>query len=263
MNKLLLVFVFLLLPDLAFGASFAKQSLFLSKTPVTEGETVLIHAVVANESNVKFTGSVVFKNGDTKIGSVAATIAAGGANTVSLSWKPSAGSHTVAAELTATDGTVVEKQSANFSIAEKPKPATAFATDSNSAAAIESSDKIQSQIGSLSPAAQQATKPAFTIIDGLRSGAADVLDSQIESTKKKIAGTPKTGLVAGESVTQDASINNPWGMALNALYTIYLYVLTVLRFVIGNAALFYPLLAIAFLYFLWRMFRRYRRPSYN
>ncbi len=114
----------IILPFSAHAATFAKQSLFLSKTPVTEGDTVLIHAVVANDGTAKFDGDVVFKDADTKIGSVAVSIAQGGANAVSVSWKPAAGSHNITAELTASGGAVVESESATFLINEKPKPAS-------------------------------------------------------------------------------------------------------------------------------------------
>jgi hypothetical protein len=46
---------------------------------------------------------------------------------------------------------------------------------------------------------------------------------------------------------------------LTILYTIYFYILTLVRFVVGSAGVFYPVLALLFLYFLYRMFRRYRR----
>lgn len=253
----------LLLPSLVFGAGFAKQSLFLSKTPVQEGETVLIHAVVANDAGAKFAGSVVFTDADAKIGSVAVTIAAGGANTVSLSWKPAAGSHVVSAALTGSDGTVAEKESATFVINEKPKPVLLAPTSSASAAAVESSQNIQNQIGSLSPTAEQVSKPAFTVIDGLRSRAADIIDSQLASTKAKLAATPQTGIVAGSEITQDPKIQNPWGTFWTVAYTLYLYLLTLLRFVIGNAGVFYPVLALAFFYLLWKMYKRFRRPAWE
>src|SRR6185369_15427299 len=266
MRRTFFVLALLLLPTFAFAAGFAKQSLFLSKTPVQEGETVLIHAVVANEATAKFDGTVVFKDGETKIGSVAVSIAQGGASAVSLSWKPAAGSHSITAELTSGAGVVVEKQSAIFAIAAKPKPVetSVFSTlASSSPAAVESSQDIQNKIGSFSPTAENVSKPAFNFFDGLRATAADFIDSQLASTKTKLASTPKSGIVAGESTTSDPKIQNPWGTALTVLYTIYIYVLTILRFLIGNAGVFYPLLAAIFIYFLWRTYRRFRRPAWE
>ena len=58
------------------------------------------------------------------------------------------------------------------------------------------------------------------------------------------------------------SVSNPAGSFWYVLQTLYFYLLTVLRFIVGSAGVFYPVVAILFLYFLWRMFRRFRRPAY-
>ncbi len=263
MRKTAVVFMLLLLPALASGAGFAKQSLFLSKSSVTEGETVLIHAVVNNDATEKFAGSLIFSdNSSRNIGSVPVSLAAGESSVVSVSWKPAAGSHTVVAELKAGAETI-EKQSATFVIAEKPKPAvTADSNAAQYAAAVESSAAIQKQIDSLSPQAASATAPVFTLLDGARSAAADVLDTQIANTKTKLgAGAGNPGEVLGASDVQQAG-SNPSGAFWYIAQTLYLYLLTILRFIVGSAGVFYPVLAIIFLFVLWKIFRRFRRPAY-
>jgi hypothetical protein len=261
MKKSLGVLVLFFIPSLALAAGFAKQSLFLSKSPVTEGDAVRIYAVLSNETSTAFNGTVVFSDNSQKIGDAPASIPAGGTQTVSVAWKPTAGTHPVTAKLETGSGAVVESESASFDIASKPKPAT-ITTGSSSIAAVESSLQIQNQIGSFSPAAKSATEPFFNVVDSLRSTAADFIDTQLASTKAKLASTPKTGIVAGESVTQDTIISNPWGMTMTVFFTLYIYLLTVLRFIISNAGVFYPVLAIAFLYSLWKMYRHFRRPAY-
>jgi hypothetical protein len=241
----------------AAAAGFAKQSLFLSKEPVTEGETVLIHAVVANENAQKFSGDVVFKDGDTNVGSVAVAIASGGANAVSVSWKPSAGSHAVTAELTDTNGTVVEQQNATFKIEKKPD--TTQNKDS-SAAAVESSRKIQDKIEDYSPAAASAVAPVFSTIDSARSKAADALDSGINWAKDKTGGK-EVGEVLGSS-TKNPSSSSIMDTLWFILATVALYALTVLRFIVGSAGIFYPVFALFVFFVLWRTYKRFRRPSY-
>src|SRR3989344_7118699 len=124
----ILLGLLLITPLSAGAAGFAKDSLFLSKSPVTEGETVFIHAVVANDNASAFTGNVVFSvqdgsasGGKDSIGSVAVTLPPGGAQAVSVSWQPTGGSHKVTAELTAGDGTVAESEHATFAVQEKPE----------------------------------------------------------------------------------------------------------------------------------------------
>ena len=118
--------VLFIAPVLVSAAGFAKQSLFLSKSPVTEGETVLIHAVVANDTAEKFKGEVQLKSGDTKIGAVPVTLerwrSAHGLCFVESRW-PALTPCT--AELKAGDGVVAESEQATFVVLEIPKPAVA------------------------------------------------------------------------------------------------------------------------------------------
>jgi hypothetical protein len=256
MQKLLALLGFLLLPSFAFGAGFAQQSIFLSKSSVVEGDTVLIHTVVQNDSQAAFPGNVVIEDGDIKVGSVPVTLDAGEAQAVSVSWKPAAGSHKITAQLQDAGGTVVESESQSFSIQAKPKPAAEAAKPgaSDSAAAVESSADIQAKIDGLSPAAGGALAPVFKLVDGGRNAIADVLDGQIAQTKPKL--TPIPGVVAGTS-TIKAPDQGSWFSSI--FHTVYFYILTVLRFVVGSAGVFYPLLAVVFFYILWRTFKRFRR----
>jgi len=145
----------------------------------------------------------------------------------------------------------------------KPKPAPApVAASTNStqaAAAVDSSQNIQNGIAQYSPQAASVAQPLFTLIDSGRASAADALDTQIENTKKALG--PGAGNVLGAEETKNAG-SDPLGAVWFILRTLYLYLLTLLRFIVGSAAVFYPALAIAFLYFVWKLFSRFRRSAY-
>jgi hypothetical protein len=246
------------LPTAAFGAGFAQQSIFLSKSSVVEGETVLIHTVVQNDLAAKFPGQLVVRDGETRVGAVPVELDPGEAQAVSVSWKPGAGSRTIVAELQDKAGTVVESESATFSIKARPKPVAPKATTTQVAAAVESSDSIQNKINDLSPAAGGAVAPFFRLVDGSRSSIADVLDSQLAKTKPKVAQNPLPGVVAGaQSETPQTPEPTSWFWSI--IYTVYFYILTVARFIVGSAGIFYPLLAVLFFFTLWRTYRRFRR----
>ena len=246
-----------LYPEAARAAQFAPSALFLSKEAVVEGDTVLIHAVIQNDAVAKFPGNLVIRDGEEQVGSVPTTLAANEVRAVSVSWTPGPGSHTITAQLQDQGGTVVKSETKTFEVAAKPKPkaaAAASSKSSNAAAAGESSADIQAKIDDLSPAAGGALAPVFRLVDGSRTAIADVLDSQIAKTKPKVAETP--GVVAGAD-TIKAPDQGSWFSSI--FNTVYLYILTALRFVIGSAGVFYPLLAVVFLYTLWRMFKKFRR----
>lgn len=247
----ILLGLLLITPFSAGAAGFAKDSLFLSKSPVTEGETVFIHAVVANETGSSFTGNVVFKDGETRVGAVAVTLSPGGAQAVSVSWQPTGGSHKVTAELTAGDGTVAESENTTFVVQEKP---TEERVDSAATSSIESSTKIQEKIASISPEAAGAVAPVFGAIDTLRQKGVEALSKGEAWAKGKSAGD-----VAGENTETSGIATTVMGLVA----TLLTYVLGALKFLLSHAGIFYPVFAIVFFYLLWRVFKRMRRPSYG
>lgn len=255
MSKAFFAICLAFFPVVTFAAGFAQQSLFLSKSSVTEGDVVLIHAVVQNDAASAFPGTVFIKDGTEQVSSVPVTLEAGEAQAVSVSWKPTAGSHKITAELQDKAGAVVESESETFIVQEKPKPVSQE-TPQNQAAAVESSDGIQDQIDSLSPAVGGVLAPVFRLVDGSREAIADVLDSQLESVGPKVTALPIPGVVAGAE-TIKAPDEQGWFWSI--IYTVYFYLLTVLRYVVGSAGIFYPLLALVFFFVLWRTYRRFRR----
>jgi hypothetical protein len=265
MKKLLLAGALLLLPSLSLAAGFAKDPIFLSKTPVTAGQSVHMYAVISNADASAFVGTLVFYDNNAKIGSDKVNLAAGATQTASILWTPSAGAHPVTAELVANDGTVAEQVSQNFTVDADPAVAAQAAASSQAAATIDSSTAIQNDIANVSPQVANASVPVFTVIDGARNSVADALDSQIQSTQNKISSTPNPGFVEGTStgnMLTDAQLPSQSGV-WHWLYTFYLWLLEGCRWLVGNAGVFYPVLAIAFLYLIYRMYRRFRRPAWQ
>ena len=224
---------------------------------------VHLYAIVANPTDAKFSGQVQFTEGPTDIGSMSVSLAPGATQTASVLWKPAAGNHTIEATLKADDGTVAQKTSQTFSVKAPPPPQTPEVPGANSAA-VESSQAIQTQISNVSPQVGAAVAPAFNFVDGVRQSIAQATDNQIAQVEPKIVpvplpgstGSPQSGQVEGAQ-TQAPSGTGGWIQAVG--YTLYFYVLVLVRFVVGSAAVFYPVVAVAFLWFMWRMFSRFRR----
>jgi hypothetical protein len=231
------------------AAQFAPSSLFLSQADVTEGETVLIYAVVSNENQTVFEGELAFADGTREIETVPISLAPGEARTASVSWTPLAGSHTVTAQLQDMSGSVVQEQSATFVV---KKVATAQEEPTTSSpSAVESSQDIQQGITNLSEPVGSTLRPVFEVVDTLRQKGVDAIDSQITALRPKLPGT-----TAGSADSTNAAQDSP----LEIVWTALFYLFSILRFVIASAGVFYPLLAIAFLYLLWRLYRSMTRP---
>jgi len=190
------------------------------------------------------------------VGGAAVSIAPGGAEAASVSWKPTSGSHSVTAELTAKDGTIAASEEATFNVQEKPKPED---TTTPASTTVESSTKIKEVVASISPGVADAATPVFATIDSLRQKGVEALEKSSTWTKNKIG----EGEVKGADTEQKTEGGGIVGTATTIGATLLLYVLSILTFLLSNAGVFYPVLAVLFLFALWRIFKRIRRPSYQ
>jgi len=262
MKRAVFLLFFALAPVLVFGAGFARQSLFLSKASVTEGESVLIHAPVKNDA-AAWSGEAVFSDDARPIGTVSVSLKAGEARVVSVSWTPETpGTHAISARLS-KDGTVADTLSANFTVEAKPKAKEdAEETALGSAAAIQSGAVVKDWLGNISPVLANTLAPVISTVDPLRQSASNLIDGQLAAAKQKLPGNV-LGSSTQASSTEPVSAATLWDSVWGVLWTVYYYLLTVLNFLIVNAALFYPILAFLFLFLLWKLYQRMSGRSYR
>ncbi|MDE2213324.1 MAG: hypothetical protein KGJ34_02210 [Patescibacteria group bacterium] len=235
------------------GVGFATQSVFLSRSAVTDGDQVLIYASVTNPTSEAFQGKVVFDDGSNELGNVSTMLTAGEARVVSISWSAAPGTQTIAAKLEDESGATIATEEATFIIAPKPT------ASSNTAAAVESSTPIQQALANISPQAASAAAPAFSAIDNARQSLANTIDQQIAATKPKLLGQVLGAQTQNTSPANASAAANPNNLSewiLSVFWTIYYYLLMTAQFVVDNAWIFYPFVAILFLYFLYRLYRK-------
>jgi hypothetical protein len=242
----LVAFAFLLVPFGTRAASFSQSYIFLSESSITQGDTVLVHAVIGNPATTSFSGSLLFQDNGASIGTLPISLDAGGENVFSISWTPAVGAHTITATLKDGAGTTIEKETDKVTVAAPPTSNGA----SLQTVPVDSSAPIQEYIADISPIAASTTEPLFSTVDSMRQGAANAIEGQIISTEPKAIpsafGTVSQGT---SSQTSPSSI----------LWTAYLYLLTLLKLFFSNALLFYPLFVVIFLFFLWWLYKRMSR----
>ncbi len=235
------------LPLSAAAAQFATQPLFLSRSPVAEGDTVLIYAMVSNNDSTKFTGSLAIKDAGGPIGTLSVVLGSGEAQALSVSWTPMAGTHTVTASLMSPDGSVVESESAVFVV--DPRPGASAASGG-----VGSSAPLEQDLANISPSLASTSHPLYATIAAARGAAAHALSQGIGGAE----GQMNQGQVLGTS-TQAAGTQGSTATFWSLLGTLVYYFLSALQYLVVNAALFYPFLAVLFIFTLWRVFRRMSR----
>ncbi len=236
---ILLVFFFFV-PATTLAAEFVHAPLFLSKTPVTEGQKVLIYAIISNTASTSFAGSVQISADGAVLGAPTTTLAVGATQTISLPWEPKAGNHTVTAQLTNIDGSVVQNTNQTFTVLAAPKPVATSTATTTTEDAFSSSTPIVQTLRGLSPVLASTTAPVFASIDTERARVGKVLGAQIEN----LAPPAKTS--SSTSTTSSG---------------LYREFLTLVKNLISNAALFYfvvLVLACALIVLLTKLFSRGR-----
>ena len=178
---------------------------------------------------------------------------------VEIEWQPTAGTYRVTAERIDESGSVVGSETAMFTVKALPPPAPPE-VQGTSTTVVESSTKIQETIASIMPQASVAA-PVFGAIDGLRQQGVNALTKGEVWAKAKSGKTE--GEVAGENTEETGEGSDIASTVMQMVATLLLYVLSALKFLISSAGIFYPVLAIAFFYILWRTFKRMRRPKYH
>jgi hypothetical protein len=168
---------------------------------------------------------------------------------VDIRWQPAgAGTYQITAERVDEQGAVVESETVTFVIDPLPPP------EVRGTSTVESSAEIQESIAGISPQAANIVAPVFDVIDSLRQKGVQALEAGEVWAKNKAGGE-----VAGENTEEDKGMT---GSVIGAVASGLSFVLGALKWLLGNAGVFYPVFAISFFYLLWRLFKRMRRPSY-
>ena len=265
MRKSFLIIALLLLPSMLFsvypevarGAGFAKQSIFLSSDSPTEGDSVFIYVVLANDTEQPFAGLLKIYDEMGNIGTSSVALAPGKAETASISWQPTAGVHALNAVLETSDGkTPIESENATFPVAPKPVPAATPAVSGQSdSVAVGSSLPIQQSLANLSPSVARDVQPIFSAIDSGRTAATGALNTAVSWSKGQSAKLPAPTAIP---TSAGGAAQSAESMLVNAL----MWLLLALRFCIANVGVFYPAFVLIFFFVIWKLWRRMRRPRY-
>lgn len=222
------------LPFLASAAlSFPAQSLWLSRTDPTAGDTVTIYTVLANDTAVRSTTAVEFVIDDAAVHTASVDLRAGESKIVSTEWAAAEGTHTVRARL--------------------PESGTASPSVSVTVAARVPT-RIEAALGTATQVANTAapivtetlSKVAASTENWRTAGERYLADALYDATTTQ-AG-PTAGKVLGVAIENpdqpEASQVSWWHVARTT-------VLRVLHAIFSSAAYFYPFFALLLLFGLY------------
>lgn len=265
------VAITLFFPTLVSAAAigFSGEPVWISNTPIVEGETVLIHAALTNGSNKTLTGNLVFRDGGIGIGSLPLSLKAEEARVMSVSWSPKAGAHEIAVELAnPSDSTAKRTEVLKVTVASKDAAKSEAAVvaglpNLSTDASFTDSQSIQGLIAGVSTQIAEVTAPVFNTVDTWRKSGSNFLSAHSSDAKIKVAEITAKKAALAEKDTPEAKSESRTLTLWQILRTLLLYIYQAFNLLISKAGIFYPVFALAFFFFLWKMWQRMRRPSYD
>lgn len=256
------------LSTLAATTGFSADPVWISATPVVEGDTVLIHAALTNGEREPLTGTVVFRDEGIAIGSVPISLKRNEARVVSVSWSPKAGSHELAVELanasqedagrTETLKVIVASKEAG-----KPSAAAAAGLSLSPDPTFTDSSDIQGMVAGISTDAADIVAPVLDTVDSWRKAGSDFLSKQSSDAKQQLADITAKKEALKEQDSKEAASESRTLTLWQVLRTVLLYIYQAFNMLVSKAGIFYPVLALAILFFLYKGYQRVRRPSYD
>ena len=244
----LLALLFIFLPAFSFAqtleAGFPPQSVWVSNTKATAGDTIEIFTVVYNGSGEKLSGTVVFTVNGEKIGAKDFELAEGASALVSAEWKARTGEHRVAAALEDTSAELTQKETATITItvAEPPPPPPLVN------AAVIASEVIADAAQAATPVITEVANTTYEFIESLRLEAVSKLE--------KAAGENATaGGVAGTSTASVSGSNEGEANSPSGLSQMKQVAAAAALFALNSKGVFYPLFLLSLFGLLYLLFR--------
>jgi hypothetical protein len=254
----------------AAPSGFSHEPIWLSSTPVAEGDTVLIHAALTNGGDAPLTGTLVFRDEGKTLGSVPVSLKEDEARVVSVSWAPKAGVHEVAVELTNPSQEAAKRtETLRVVVASKEasRPAEAAAAASLASVGTDTSytdsTKIQGAILGISSTAGELVGPVLDIVDEWRKDGNAYLTEKSAATKAEVEALNEKKKALAEDTSDGAKKERRSATMWQIGKTLLLYIYQGLTMLISKAGIFYPFAALAFFFFLFKLYQRLRRPSYD
>lgn len=266
----------LLLPTLSFAAiqaGFPSQALWVSKSSIVEGETIVISAVVLNAGSDVLRATLVFTSDGTRIGAREFTIPGGESQIHSMDWRPKRGEYRIAAKIEGTSAPLSQKETSAIlvSVAEPPVPSAMQETISQmtqTAAMIASSS---------APILEQAARALFAQTEALRNVGIEHLENYLASNAIQMTSLASEAPSAAGAGAASPSRRNVKGASTNTLDDdvsgfdapkernifdkIAQAAAAAALFTMKSMVLFYPLLAFLFFGLLYFLARRVRRQK--
>lgn len=240
-------------------AGFVENQIWFSNDPDTAGETTVISTLINNQDTKAVYGTVTFYDSNKSLGQKSATLEAHTSKVISISWKVTAGDHSIVAKFENTKegsdkgaATTVSHSSTEaykFSVAapiqEPPAEKTIAATLTQPTATTADSGK--SDASKTVDEVKGAAETTFTKFDNFREDTAGALSEKADEASAQVDAIKK-GQLAGVSKTNEPKKESPSFLGTPFAYVKMLFY-QLAYFIFSHKVVFYSLIIVIIIMF--------------
>lgn len=252
-----LVSAMLFAPFFAFAASsvpagFAPGAVWLSKSDLTDGQTVQLYTVLYDSASSAIAGNISFLVDNSSISSQPFELAAGTTKIVSASWNAAQGTHEISASL---DGVINKDtgEALTLGSAQASPVSVTVAPPPPPSPAVQAAAGAMSAVQTGMPIVTQVAQNTYNSLEYLRQNAVNTLEGQLASASK--TSSQKDPEVLGTSTENVAASASAGGFDIaNAAQSLWRVILSFLLYIAKTQLLFYATLAVV-IYILYKLLR--------
>lgn len=248
---------------------FIPGQIWYSKEPLVEGDTVTVYTAVWNGDPQPLSARVEFYDKNVILGVRDIVVPKTSLQDVSISWKVTAGDHTLSAKIISSSVTLGSKKESitlDRAVTSEDRQFVAVVIKKVDGAPASSADVVKSQVDKAGASLdtilpQSVSKPlsdSANSLDTFRDTTYTHIASALTDTKKYLESTPKKEVKASESSKASVAETKPLDATEKPIAYIKLFFLTVLGFVFGNKLVFYGIIAFIVFVICRAIFRRVR-----
>jgi len=238
------------------NVGFVPSNIWYSKDPFVEGDKIKIYTLIFNPDARELSGTVIFFDNDTLLGTKKFVLPAKSANDISIDWTVTAGDHTIYAKMENAKFFIAKGKYEEIYVAEnqteKSKRTVAKTiiekTKSDSTEVVTNSDPI----ANINNFVKEKTPPA---VSNTIDSTVNVLEKTRENIKENVVDKKDEVKKEISALNENKGENNS-SKVMKPLKYVELFFLNLFSFITTNKTIFYCLILLVtflILRFLWRL----------
>lgn len=253
--------------ETAATVGFIPNQIWYSKEPLVEGDTIKIYTALWNGDATSASFHVQFYDGVTILGERDVTISPQDVVDVSISWKVTAGDHSISAKISSSTSTTDgKKETIPLTTNTTPTDHQFVPVRVKETAKVQVEDQLDKVTIAVKDAVPDSIGSTFSSVDSFRNSTYSSIQASQKETQKEISSLAPSDAASSSKSTKNTKTPTTVGQTsikpLDAtekpIAYVKLFLLSIVGFIFGSKIVFYGLCAFVIFLFIRFIYRKIR-----